>query len=81
MTDLTFVMINSGNQILLSDATLWRTATDHAVTVRSWKTGDPVEISAQNQDSIWCKIVTNLKNGSTASVLPSKRMSDPFSTR
>ena len=73
-TELTFVHMNSGHQINLSDGSAWRAALNSAKTVQTWQTGDQVVVSEKSGDAVWRFEITNLASGTSASALPSSNL-------
>lgn len=73
-TELTFVHMNSGHQIHLSDGSVWRAAQESAVTVQSWQAGDLVAIAEKSDNAAWRFTITNVASGTFASALPSSSL-------
>ncbi len=73
-TGLSFVNMNSGHQIHLSDGSVWRAARDAAQIVQFWQAGDRVAVEEKQGDAIWRFLITNEANGTSASALPSSNL-------
>lgn len=74
-TLLAFDRLNEGNQIYLSDGSVWRTGTKYRAIALGWSSGDQLEMS-KDEDMFHDQLITNLRTRTSLRAGKSARLDE-----